>query len=170
MAKEKKITLNTDQKVQQIVELLEQGFMRAEIVSKITVEFGCSATTADRCIREAKKIIFDRSQKKEKAMQNRIDSNVAKMVDKAMLSDIELESILCTIASGNMSIEQMIDGSAVLRNVTPNEITQAIKVLFTKRGSNAPIKQANTTTDGKDVSQIIIQPIMSLKMTPNEPE
>jgi hypothetical protein len=61
-----------------------------------------------------------------------------------LLSDTELEQILCKIAEGKMDITETTstpDGIIEFnRKPTPNEIIAAIKEIYKKRGSYAPEK------------------------------
>lgn len=59
-------------------------------------------------------------------------------------TDLELEMILCQIATGNLQIEEWIKGEPILRNVTPFEQINAIDKIYKKRGSYAPIKQEHS--------------------------
>jgi hypothetical protein len=55
-----------------------------------------------------------------------------------------------------MEVEQIFDGTPILRGVTPNEVTNAVKTIFLKRGSNAPTKTALTNVKGEDVEPTTI--------------
>ncbi|HRN79831.1 MAG TPA: hypothetical protein PKY29_06110 [Ferruginibacter sp.] len=72
-------------------------------------------------------------------------------VEESIASDLELEAILCKIATGGISIFDWVNNKPVLRDVTPMEMIAAIDKLFKKRGSYAPSKVANTDTNGNDV-------------------
>jgi hypothetical protein len=75
-------------------------------------------------------------------------------LNEAIKSDLELEAILCQIATGGLKIETIVQGEAVLRDVTPTEMITAIDKLYKKRGlyvtkpeadnSNYTFNQVNT--------------------------
>lgn len=89
---------------------------------------------------------------KDKAESDGISEATKEAVKQGLKTDLELEMILCQIASGNVEVEEWIKGTPILRSVSPMEVINAAKVIFTKRGSNAPAKIAQTDKDGNDVS------------------
>lgn len=72
-------------------------------------------------------------------------------IEESISSDLELEAILCKIATGGVSVTEWVKGKPTLRDVTPMEVIVAIDKLFKKRGSYAPSKIAKTKSDGTDI-------------------
>jgi hypothetical protein len=141
-------------RITDIASMLEKGMERKEILQELSKTCKVCARTIDNEIKEAKLVVNDRNKHKEQLRVEQTTDTIKEAVNKAILSDMELEGILCKIASGNMGVEQIFDGTPILRGVTPSEVTNAIKTIYLKRGSNAPTKLANTTTDGKDVAYL----------------
>lgn len=104
-----------------------------------------------RCLKIYDQIEQEASKTVLKAQSNTLISETEEAVKKGLKSDLELEMILCQIASGNVEVEEWIKGESVLRSVSPMEVINAAKVIFTKRGSNAPTKVAQTNAAGEDV-------------------
>lgn len=89
---------------------------------------------------------------------NIIDKARAEAISNAtkegLKTDLELELILCSIASQDIEVEEWVRGEAVLRSVSPGEIVAAVKTLFQKRGSNAPTKnQISFTKVGSEAEE-----------------
>jgi hypothetical protein len=147
-------------RIADIASMLEHGLERKEILQKLTKVYKVSDATIDKEIKEAKLILHSRNEHKEQVRLTQTTQTLKDAVNEAILSDLELEGILCKIASGQMEVEQMFDGTPVLRGITPNEITNAVKTIYLKRGSNAPTKVAQTDTKGNDlpISIQIVKP------------
>lgn len=92
---------------------------------------------------------------KDKVINEQREASIAEAAEKGLKTDLELEQILCQIASSNLEVEEIMGGAAVLRGATPGEMCKAIDLLFKKRGSYAPTKVANTDGHGNDISPII---------------
>lgn len=140
----------------EIVELIEQNYNNTEIIQFVAKKFKRSERQVHTYIKEAKSIIDTRNNEKEAVRVSVIKEKVLEAANEAIISDLELEAILCTIATANLSVEEILKGEAVLRGVTPNEQIAAIDKLFKKRGSNAPLKTAMTNKEGDNVAPIII--------------
>jgi hypothetical protein len=137
-------------------DMLIRKLSRQEIVQSITSEYKASAGAIDKWIRVARPIAESRSKDLEVIRVNQMEASIAEAVKAGLLSDMEIEMMLCKIISGDMKVEEWIKGDIVLRNVTPMEQIQAAKTIYAKRGSNAPTKVATTTKDGEDISPIAI--------------
>jgi hypothetical protein len=70
---------------------------------------------------------------------------------------LELEAILCQIASGNLKIAEIVQGEAVLTDIKPSDMVNAIGKLFKKRGSYAPTKQDLTLLDKGGGDKLFIE-------------
>ena len=110
-----------------------------------------SARTLDNEIKEAKKILEERNKQKEDIRQQQISTTLKEAIDEAIISDLELEAVLCKIATGNVEVEEWVKGKPIIRGVSPMEQIAAIDKIYKKRGSNAPSKIAQTNKDGDDV-------------------
>ncbi len=148
-----------DKRILDIVSMLEKGLERKQILQKLAKTCKVSARTLDNETKEAKTILAERNKKKEQIRQDQTEQELKESLSEAIKSDLELEAILCTIATGSIKIEEIIAGDAVLRGVTPYEQISAIDKIFKKRGSNAPTKVANTNEKGEYIAptpQIVI--------------
>jgi hypothetical protein len=132
--------------------MLEQGLERKEILQRLSKTCKVSARTLDNEIKQAKLIVSKRNEDKEAIRQATMSKEYKDALNEAIINDIELEAILCTIARGNIQVEEFIRGEAILRSVTPMEQISAIDKLYKKRGSNAPTKQ-DITSKGEEIKQ-----------------
>ena len=139
-------------RVMDILPMLEKGMERKDIVQKIRKTFGVSERSVDNAIKEAKKILEERNKQNEAIRQEQTTQALKESLNEAIISDLELEGILCTIATGNIKVEEIIKGEAVLRDISPMEQIAAIDKLYKKRGSYAPVKSANTDPNGNPVA------------------
>jgi hypothetical protein len=138
-------------RVNDIAKDLANGKERAEILRKYAKKWQISPRSIDRYLNPAKVIAKSMANLKDSVVKTAIIDETEKAIRAGLKSDLELELILSQIASGNVQITEWIKGEAVLRNVTPTEIVNAAKTIFTKRGSNAPTKIAQTDKDGNDI-------------------
>lgn len=137
-----------EKRIADIVLMLEQGKERKEILQKLAKTCKVSARTLDEEIKSAKEILSKRNEEKEAIRQATMSKDYAEAVKEQIISDTEIEAILCKIVTGQMEVEDVIQGTPILRSVTPNEVINAAKTLFAKRGSNAPTKVADVNPDG----------------------
>jgi len=139
-----------------VVLLLEKGMTRKEICETMRKVAKVNPATTDRLIREAKIIVEERNAEKEAIRQAAMATDYKEALNESIISDIEIEAILCKLVTGNMQVQEMVKGVPVLRDITPTEIIQAAKTLYVKRGSNAPTK-SDFTSGGEKLtpSQII---------------
>jgi hypothetical protein len=99
---------------------------------------------------------------KESMMQDNLSKKLKGEIEATIKSDLELDLILSQLATNNIEVEEFIQGTAVLRGITPSEQIAAIDKLYKRRGSYAPVKAAQTDIKGKDAPQtFVIQPIQS---------
>ena len=145
-----------DKYILDIASMLEQGMNRKAILQKVAKTCKASARTLDDYIKAAKKIVAERNEQKEKLRMEQTEQSLKEALNEAIKSDLELEAILCTIATGNLKVEEIVAGKAIIREVTPYEQISAIDKIFKKRGSNAPTKVANTDPEGNAIKQVII--------------
>lgn len=128
-------------RIDDIVSMLEKGMERKDILQKISKSCKASARTIDNEIKEAKKVLSERNEQKEAIRQHQTSETLKEAVNEAILSDIEIEAVLCNIIKGGYQVEELVRGKVVLRDVSPMEIVNAAKTIYAKRGSNAPTKQ-----------------------------
>jgi hypothetical protein len=150
MAKVAKLA-SKQKRISDIASMLEQGLERKEICEKLLKTAKVSKGTIDREIKEAKTILSERNKQKEVIRQEQVSTTLKESINEALLSDLELEAILCKIATGNLEIQEWIKGKPIIRGVTPTEITNAIDKIYKKRGSNAPTKQQTELTVSKPI-------------------
>lgn len=142
-----------DKRIADIVLMLEAGKERKHILQKLAKTCKVSARTIDGEIKEAKEVIRTRNEQKEVIRKATMSTDYAEAVKGQIISDTEIEAILCKIVTANVNVQEFIKGVPVLRDVSPMEIIQAAKTLYAKRGSNAPIKSANVNPDGTPIEQ-----------------
>jgi hypothetical protein len=139
------------QHILRVTELLEKGTETRDVIREMAAVSGRSVRAIEGYITEAKRVLNERNKQKELIRQSQVSVTLKEAINETIISDLELEAILCQIAKGNVGIEEWVKGESVLRGVTPLEVTSAIRTLFTKRGSNAPTKIAQTDTRGNDI-------------------
>jgi hypothetical protein len=100
-----------------------------------------SARTVDDDIKAAKLVLHSRNQQKEAIRQAQTTESMQKAINEAILSDMEIEAILCNVIKGNISTESILGENVIIKGVTHSDIINAAKVIYAKRGSNAPTKQ-----------------------------
>lgn len=139
MAKVAKIA-SKQKRIDDIVLMLERGLERKEILQQLAKTCKVSARTIDDEIKDAKIELKKRNDEKEAIRLSVTSVEYAQVVKGQIISDTELEVILCKIATGNIEVEEFIKGVPFLRGVSPSEQIQAIDKLYKKRGTYAPIK------------------------------
>jgi hypothetical protein len=144
-------------RIDEIVSMLEQGMETKDILRKITENYGIGKSSVEKYIKEAKVIHSERNKQREEVRLSVTTEVLKNELNEAILSDMELEAILCTIAKGNIEVEEIIRGQAVLRNVLPSEQIGAIDKLFKKRGTYAPTKQDVNLTDKGGADKLFIE-------------
>lgn len=148
--------VSKQKRIDDIVPMLEEGIETKQILRKITESYGVSIASVEKDIKDAKLIVAERNRQKEAIRVDITTKVLKKVLEKAIRSDMELEAILCTIATGNAKVEEIVQGKAVFRGITPSEMTNAIDKIFKKRGSNAPTKVAQTDVEGNDAKVKVI--------------
>lgn len=134
-----------------IVSQLRQGLERKEILQNISTISEMSSRTFDVRLAEARQVIAEQDRQKEVLREKMLPAVLKKELNAAVATDSELDVILSQIARGKCKVEEWIKGEVVLRDVRPSEIIDAADKLYKRRGSYAPVKQANTNAAGEDV-------------------
>lgn len=133
------------------MDLLSSGKSRKEIVQTITKDYKVSAGCIDKWIKAARPEAERRQKEAEEIRVREMDTALSDAVKEGLLSDIEIEMVLCRIIAGGLKIEQLLEEGVVIRDVTPFEMINAARTIYQKRGSNAPTKVAATNAKGDDV-------------------
>lgn len=105
-----------------------------------------------RCLKMYDVMASEASKEVRQEQSNINVSETDEAVRNGLKSDLELEFILCQIASGNVEVEDWVKGLSILRSVSPMEVISAARTIFLKRGSNAAIKSELTGKDGQPLS------------------
>lgn len=129
-----------------ILSMLEKGMERKQICEKLIKTAKVSKGTIDRGIKAAKVVLSKRNEEKEAARLSVTTEEIQKAAKEAIISDLEIEAVLCNIIKGGYQVQEIVKGGVILKDVTPSEIVNAAKVIFLKRGSNAAIKLNNHIT------------------------
>lgn len=145
-----KTKISKSKGVEICTKLLSDGKSRKEILQDVGKICNASDKTIDNWMKEAKGVVKGRQDEAEAIRLMQMDATISEAVKEGLLSDIEIELILCKIISGDVEVEEWVKGSPILRSVTPTEITNAAKAVYAKRGSNAPEKKSINVnlTDG----------------------
>lgn len=122
------------------IKLLQLGRSRKLIIEELAGICNASERTVDNWIKEASGTVKGRQEQAENIRLMQMDARISDAVKEGLLSDMEIELILCKIICGGIKIEEFVKGVPILRGVTPTEATNAAKAIYTKRGSNAPFK------------------------------
>ena len=149
---------NKQQYIDFIVECFDKGVAeRVDVMASIGKKWQLSERTFDRYFKIAKGAIQERNKHLESARLSVMTENIKDAVNEAIISDLELEAILCQIAQGNMKIAEIVGGEAVLTDIKPNDMVNAIDKLFKKRGTYAPTKQDVNLTDKGGADKLFIE-------------
>lgn len=138
-------------KIEWIVSQLRVGRIRSEILADIGELWRTPSRTFDRLFSEATKRFTETQQALEAARLDQLSTTAKNELNEAILTEMELDAIVSQIASGNCTVEEWVKGEAIIRQVNPTEVLNAVDKLYKRKGSYAPIKQATTKTDGTDV-------------------
>lgn len=141
-------TITREKGVELIADLIFKGKSRKEIVLKFTTEYKVSEGCVDKWIKQAKPKAELIGQEAEKIRASAMDEGIRQAMKEGLLSDIEIEIILCKIVAGGITVEEYVKGDVIIRGVTPPEQIAAARVLYLKRGSNA-LPKLPLDEDGK---------------------
>lgn len=137
---EEKSKISKAKGVELCTDLLQKGKSRKEILQEITKICKASDKTIDNWMKGARAVVQERQQEAESIRLMQMDAAITDAAKEGLLSDMEIELVLCKIISGDIKIEEWVKGVPVLRGVTPTEVINAAKTIYLKRGSNAPAK------------------------------
>ena len=130
---------NTDGKIVRIYERLKSGHTNSEIIKEFTATWSVSERTINRYIAQARAKLDERK-KAEQAIIDEVRKNeIAKAAKENIMSDLEVEAVLCSIIRGEYEISEVryVDGEikTVKHKPTHHDIVLAADRLFKKRGS-----------------------------------
>ena len=149
MGKGRKIS--KEKGLQIVIDLMFAGKVRKEIVQFFATDYEISDSTIDKWMKAARPKVTERYQEAEAIRARETDATISSAVKEGLLSDIEIELILCKIISAEFRVEEWVKGDLIIRNVVPAEQIAAARTIYLRRGSNAPTKVATTDTKGNDV-------------------
>jgi len=139
-------------KIDFVLDLLREGKVRHEILAALGKMWQTPERTADRLIKSAAERLLQEQQAAEQARLDQLTEETKQAAKDAILSEIEIDAILSQIVRGNLQVVDWISGIPTIRDVTPTEIINAADKLYKRKGSYAPIKNANTDKEGNDVA------------------
>lgn len=145
-----------DRIIEEIGEMLQTGTSRAKVLASIVAKWQISDRTFDRHWKKANERAKEARQVIDQAINDTLKQETIEALQKGLKSDLELEAVLCQIAMNNVEVEEWIAGEKVLRGVMPGEIVAAVREIWKKRGSYAPVKNALTNKDGDDLKSFEI--------------
>lgn len=137
-------------RIEEMKVMLRKGADRADILKELTKTYKVSIPTLDNELKVARDAIRLEMEAKEAMLQAEMSEQLKSEINACIKSDLELDLILSQIATANIEIAEYVKGEAITRGVTPFEQIAAIDKLYKRRGSYAPLKQAQTTKDGED--------------------
>ncbi|HXP48999.1 MAG TPA: hypothetical protein VN922_03550 [Bacteroidia bacterium] len=132
-------------RVSAITECLEKGDSVASIIQTFTKQWLVSERTVRTCIALAKENISERNKTKAAIIEEVRKEAIAKAAKEQVMSDLEIEGVLCSIVKGEYMLEEqkIIDGTmqTVKRKPTHYDVILAADKLWKKRGSYPVEKQ-----------------------------
>ena len=123
-----------ESRINEVAGELANGKDRDEILRKFAKKWQISPRSIDRYLKPAKVIAKNMAKLKDNVINGTIIDETEKAVRAGLKSDLELEMILCQIASGNVRIVEWSKGEAILRDVSPMEVVAAAKTIFANTG------------------------------------
>jgi hypothetical protein len=152
-------------RIEEITVSLRKGLTRGEIVRKFAKIYKTSDRAIDNYIREGNKILAAENEAKESIRQDNLSENIKSEIGAQIASTLELDLAMSKIATGGLQVEEFLSGEAVLRNVTPNEMVNAARELYKRRGDYAPAKVAQTDSEGNNIKTINLNLPSNLSFT-----
>jgi len=138
--------------VDEIYGLLKAGKDRKEIMPLLTAKYKFGQKTFDLRLKAAREVIAAELRTKEGIRETTLPDEVRNEILEGIATESEIDLILSQIVKGNVQVQSWVKGEAVLRDIDPTEIINAADKLYKRKGSYAPVKNANTDKDGNDVA------------------
>lgn len=143
-----------DARIEFILTHLRKGGQRKDILQLFAKNYKTSTKTFDNLLKKAKERIEDENKAKESQRQANIGEELKAEIQAEIASEIEIDLVLSKFIMGGATVEEFIKGEAVIRGISPMEVIAAADKLYKRRGSYAPVKQAQTDSKGNDVPDI----------------
>jgi hypothetical protein len=173
-----------------LIDLISQGKSHGECLALFGTKWNKSKNTFERRLkianRQHKEARLELDKKLNELTTNKaikaLESGLKLKIEHQMELQKEIEELQKMLDAGFIAKKIKIDGifNEKIEVFGIYEITQVQRLIDEKRkelfkldGMYAPLKNSNTTTEGKDIittPTLIIQPVQSLSMIPNEPE
>lgn len=144
MGKETKLQ-KTQIRVLEIANLLESGKERKDILQIFSEKYNAKPRTVDNLLKAGREIVAERNLEREKTRVEVMTATVTEAAQEAIISDMEIEAILCKIVTGGIEVEEVLRGECIVRGVTPFEMIAAADKLWKKRGTYAAEKKIDIT-------------------------
>jgi hypothetical protein len=136
---------NLNPRVTELTERLEKGEAVAAITAEFTAKWCISERTLRGYLAVARKQLDERNQVKQSIIDEVRTEAIVEAAKKNVLSDLEVEAVLCSIIKGDYEIEEqrLVDGKTVTIKRKPShyDVVMAADRLFKKRGSYPTEKQ-----------------------------
>ena len=132
--------INKDRGIEECCIMMVSGTATRDIVSNLTENYGVSRSTVEKWIKIARPKAEARQAEFEEVRLREMDAATVDALKQGLKSDLELEAFLCQMAMGDIKMEEVVMGIAVLRDVSPSERIKAVDLIYKKRGSYAAIK------------------------------
>ncbi|HTB05808.1 MAG TPA: hypothetical protein VK806_02560 [Bacteroidia bacterium] len=130
---------NTEERIQTICQRLERGEMNKDILREFMLKWGLCERTVNKYIAFAKSKLEEQNRAKQAIIDEVRKNEIEKAAKEKIMSDLEVEAVLCAIIRGEYEIEELryIDGEPVTvkHKPTHHDIVLAADRLFKKRGS-----------------------------------
>lgn len=138
-----------------ITKHLRAGKERNYILQHFTKIYKVSTKTFDNRLKIAKELLAVENKTKEDIRQSLLPEQVKAEIEANIASEQEIDLALSKIVMGNCTVEEFIQGKAVLRGIEPMEIIAAADKLYKRKGSYAPAK-SDLTTNGESLNQGVV--------------
>jgi hypothetical protein len=141
---------------------LAKGVTKVEIMANFGKQWQTPKDTFNKWYLIAFEDYQVQLQAKEAERQALVSKNLSTEISAQIATEQELDLILSKIARGDVQVESWINGEIVLKNVSPSDVAKAADLLYKRKGSYAPTKQANTDTEGNSMpTTFVIQSVVS---------
>lgn len=144
---------NNDAKIEFILTDLRNGMQRQDIMARFGNNWQDSQRTFDRLLKIATETLQVENKAKEALRGTNLSEALKSEIQAEILTEQELDLIMSRIVDGSIEVAEYIKGERIIRDTTPMEIIAAATQLYKRKGSYAPIKQANTRPDGTEIDE-----------------
>ena len=137
--------------VNEMVEMLQKGIGRANILANNGKTWQLSTRTFDRYLADATTVYRETQKAVQTTLSNTIHDEAIEASKRGLKSDLDIELHLQKIAFGELEIEETTASAQFgvtkfKRKPTPAEMTNAIREIWKKRGTYSPEKVEQTIT------------------------